>query len=170
VLTDSHLLYYKEESDRKPAGTIVITGAQVAPVLKWRLHLRPTNTNRIYVIAAADEGERDDWVQDLQLAAAGTGAPRSMMDGGAASSISGEGRAKYHTDLQLGDAAKKEGGGSGDSKPKPSRDQRAVQLKDCSDEQLLHEVHVVRRINMEKRITEDLIKKRYRFGRILGKA
>jgi hypothetical protein len=30
-------------------------------------------------------------------------------------------------------------------------------------------VHVVRRINMEKRITEDLVKERYSFGRVLGK-
>ena len=71
VLSKTHLHYYKAVDEKAPAGSIAIAGASVQPVQKWRLHIQPRNTYRVYVIAAADEHERDEWIADIQAAAEG---------------------------------------------------------------------------------------------------
>ena len=138
VLSAGRLRYYKAQEDQYPAGVIIITGATVKAIAQWRMHIAPKNTSRIFLLAAADTTERNEWVDELQSVA--TGAPRRGAAAGSQGdfSIALNQLPKYNTDRTLLREPSMTTIGTG--KLPSTRDVRSIPLRDCSDEQLLHEV------------------------------
>lgn len=65
---EGNLRYYRDAKDIKPAGVILVRGAEVHPRAESMMHIAPCNTTRLYVIAAPDVTIRNAWVRELRRA------------------------------------------------------------------------------------------------------
>jgi hypothetical protein len=69
VLAGELLYYYRADTDRQPAGTILIQSAKIESVDKRRLHVLPQYCTRVFQILAANTAERDEWATELKWVA-----------------------------------------------------------------------------------------------------
>jgi serum/glucocorticoid-regulated kinase 2 len=69
-LRGKHLYYFKAQTNKRPAGVIVLTNAtvEIDPAKKFSFKIRGANLSRVYELTAESDEECSIWIRELQKA------------------------------------------------------------------------------------------------------